>query len=160
MQRGVAAGLWLLLAALLGGCATLGPAWQPPRLSLVNLRLAGATLFEQRFVAQIRVQNPNDRVLAIRGFSFDLEVNGEPLASGVSDRALSVPAFGEALTEVYATTTLASLIRQFAALDRAQSFRYRLYGRIRLAGLGGAIPFNFEGEVPVVPPPAAPARRL
>jgi len=151
-RRGLSALSLCLLATLLGACATLGTGLQPPRLSLVNLRLTEATLFEQRFAARIRVQNPNDQALDIRGFSFDLDVNGEPLASGVSDRAFTVPAFGEALTDVFATTTLAALVRQFAQLDQAQSFRYRLRGRIKLAGFGASLPFDFKGEVPVVPP--------
>lgn len=148
-------GLLYLICALLCACATLGPALQPPTLSLVNLRLTEATLFEQRFAARIRVQNPNDRALDIRGFSFALEVNGEPLASGVSDRGFTVPAFGEALTDVFATTTLVALVRQFAQLDQAQSFHYRLHGRIKLAGFGASLPFEFKGEVPVVPPASA-----
>lgn len=146
-----------LVAVALNGCATLGPRLQPPRLSLVNLQLTQATLFEQRFALQVRVQNTNDRALEVRGFSFDLDVNGQQLASGVSNRAFSVPAFGETVTAVFATTTLTALVRQLAQLDRAQRFRYRLRGKIQLAGFSGSLPFEYKGEVPIVPP-TAPAQ--
>ena len=62
---------WLLGGAsvlLLGGCA-LGPGMEPPSINVSRIRLQESTVLEQRFLAVLRVQNPNAVDLAIEGIS-------------------------------------------------------------------------------------------
>ena len=69
------------LAALLlsAGCARFGARLEPPQLSVVGVEIARGDLFEQRFKARMRVQNPNDRSIAVRGVSYTLQIGGEEL---------------------------------------------------------------------------------
>ena len=69
----------------LAGCSTLAPKLEAPDLSIVNVELMESTLFEQRVRVRMRVQNPNDRALPVRGLSYTLEVDGKELAWGVND---------------------------------------------------------------------------
>ena len=77
---------WLIqgvgFALLAGGCA-LGPTMEAPSVTISSLRLEDSTLLEQRFLAALRIQNPNAVDLAIEGISDDFEVNGRPFAKGV-----------------------------------------------------------------------------
>jgi LEA14-like dessication related protein len=142
---------WTLLL-LLAGCAGLRARPEPPSLVLANLRLTGATLFAQTYLLDLQVQNPNDFDLAIDGLACEILLNGQHFASGVSDRAVTVPRYGMGAVQVEATSTLAGIFRQITELERnqAQSFRYQLRGHVRLRGFG-RLPFDQSGELSLVP---------
>ncbi len=65
-----------------------------------------------RFMVKLRVQNPNDEPIEYNGIALDLDVNGQPLASGVSDQTGEVPRFGERVVSVPLTVSAFSAFRQ------------------------------------------------
>ncbi len=142
------------LAALLlsAGCARFGARLEPPQLSVVGVEIARGDLFEQRFKARMRVQNPNDRSIAVRGVSYTLQIGGEELGRGLSGSSFTVPALGEAEFDMFVTMNLAGTLMRL--LERARSdglpdsLSYRLRGEVKLAeGLVRTIPFDEKGSV-------------
>ena len=142
------------LAALLlsAGCARFGARLEPPQLSVVGVEIARGDLFEQRFKARMRVQNPNDRSIAVRGVSYTLHIGGEELGRGLSGSSFTVPALGEAEFDMLVTMNLAGTLMRL--LERARSdglpdsLSYRLRGEVKLAeGLVRTIPFDEKGSV-------------
>ena len=103
---------WLLRGAgvlLVGGCALgtgLRPGMEAPSINVSRIRLQDSTVLEQRFLAILRVQNPNAVDLAIEGISYDLEVNGQPFAKGVGKGLVIIPAFSQGTIETEAITRL------------------------------------------------------
>jgi len=139
--------LFLVLFVLLSGCAYLPSGTEPPRVHLVGLQLTQVDVFEQRYRLRLRIQNPNDFALNIRGLDFRVEVNGEQFAEGVSSKAVEVPGFGEAVTEVEVSSSLWSLARQFRDRTAApESIAYRLHGRVALEGVALPVGFESTGE--------------
>lgn len=143
--------LTLVLAALivqLSACAGLGGLGQQPEVSVADVKLLRLGLFEQGFALQLRIRNPNDVELPISGLSFSVEVNGQPFVAGLSDQAVNVPRFGEALLAVTATSTLANALKQFHELQKGgrDAIDYRIVGRLQLATIG-AVPFERRGEL-------------
>ena len=137
-----------LFAILLGGCAAV-QSLEAPHVSLTDLRILDTTLFEQRFALKIRVQNPNPVALPITGMNFQLAINDVELGRGVSDQAVTVPAYGETVFEVNLVSNLARLVNQIRALesDKSQSLRYRLAGGISVENRLGKLPFDYQGEI-------------
>lgn len=142
------------LAALLlsAGCAGFGSRLEPPKLSVVGVEIVRGDLFEQRFKARMRVQNPNDRSIAVRGVSYTLQIGGEELGRGLSGSSFTVPALGEAEFDMLVTANLAGTVMRL--LERARSnglpdsLSYRLRGEVKLAeGLVRTIPFDEKGAV-------------
>jgi LEA14-like dessication related protein len=142
------------LAALLlsAGCAGFGSRLEPPQLSVVGVEIVRGDLFEQRFKARMRVQNPNDRSIAVRGVSYTLQIGGEELGRGLSGSSFTVPASGEAEFDMLVTANLAGTVMRL--LERARSdglpdsLSYRLRGEVKLAeGLVRTIPFDEKGSV-------------
>ena len=142
------------LAALLlsAGCAGFGSRLEPPKLSVVGVEIVRGDLFEQRFKARMRVQNPNDRSIAVRGVSYTLQIGGEELGRGLSGSSFTVPASGEAEFDMLVTANLAGTVMRL--LERARSdglpdsLSYRLRGEVKLAeGLVRTIPFDEKGAV-------------
>lgn len=153
-----------LLAFLLAACTGLGGLSQKPEVSLAGLDLIGLGLFEQRFLIRLRIENPNDVALPISGLVFDVELNGQPFARGLSDKAVTVPRRSEAILEVQATSDLGRVLGQIRELQKSGRDRvdYRMSGRLSLEGVG-SLPFERKGdlsmprfELPRKAPPALP----
>jgi LEA14-like dessication related protein len=139
----------LFAAALLLAACALTPKFTPPRLSVVDVQIESSDLWEQRLKVRMRVQNPNDRRLPVKGLEYLLEVEGQQFASGVSATSFVVPAMGEAEFDMNVTTNLAgTLIKLLGRGSDAlgQSVAYRLTGKIALSeGLMRSIPFEERG---------------
>lgn len=145
---------WLSFPALatlaLAGCAAFAPRLETPRLSIVGVEILKSDLWEQRLRVRLRVQNPNDRVLPVKGLAFGLELQGEDFARGVSAQRFEVPALGEAEFDMNVTANAASALLRL--LGRGEKFSgetvdYRLTGRLSLeSGLLRSIPFTEEGS--------------
>lgn len=147
-----------LAALTVAGCVSLQ--LQAPHVTVADIDLVDATLLEQRFALKLRVQNPNDADIAIRGLNVDVEVNGQHFARGVSDQAVTLPRFGEAVLEVNAVSDLGSLWRQIMALRKGgrQGLEYRISGRLAMGGVG-EVPFESRGELKLPDVPhRSPAR--
>jgi LEA14-like dessication related protein len=143
----------LVASAGLAGCASLGPKLTPPELSIVRVELVKSDLFEQRIRARMRVQNPNDRELAVRGLTYTIEVGGEEFGRGMSGSSFTVPAMGEAEFDMTVTANVAGTLLKLA--EKAEkaggrtpdSIDYRIVGKVSLdAGLLRTIPFEEKGS--------------
>lgn len=142
----------LLLLGLLGiasGCASLRPPLQAPTLAFVGAELERASVLEQRLRVRMRVTNPNDREIAVRGVTYTLEVAGEELGRGVSGNAFTIPAVGTTNFEVLVTANLAPVVLKLATrLGRDATIPYRIRGEVTLAsGLLRKIPFDETGAL-------------
>lgn len=151
LTAGVAA-----LGLAVGGCAAM--ATRPPGVSLANVSIEEFGLLEQRLGLTLRVMNPNDADLPIDGVSFDVDVNGQHFAKGVSSKAVTIPRLGEALVDVSAVTTLGDLLRQLGQLAKGgrRTVEYRVHGRLYGVGLNG-VPFDTTRELKLPALPLFPA---
>jgi LEA14-like dessication related protein len=136
----------MLLALLLGACATMGDAL---RVNVVGVEpLQGAGL-ELRFAVKLRVQNPNETSIEFDGVAVDLELDGKGLASGVSDQKGSVPRFGETIITVPVTISAFAAARLLLGLTDAQArgeIPYAVSGK--LAGSSfGSVRFSRSGTL-------------
>ncbi len=138
-----------LLLALVSvvGCASLTHLKNPPRVRLTDIRITEITLLEQQYELGLRIQNPNEKALAIKGLSFEIELNEQELLSGVSNQRVSVPGYGETVVTVKASSTLAGLIRQITGLQQSKSLEYRLRGKLSADNFGAPIPFDYSGRL-------------
>jgi LEA14-like dessication related protein len=139
----------LLLAT--AGCASL-TSLEAPEVRVTSLQMLESApgSLEQRFAVGLRLTNPNNRAIDVEGLDFELELNGNRLARGVTDNAFELPRLGEAETRVVVTTSLFDVLRQ--ALDLAgrsdAAMDYRVRGRLHLgSGFVRSIPFDREGRI-------------
>jgi LEA14-like dessication related protein len=143
----------LLLCATLAaaGCAGMGAKLQTPRLSLVGIQVQDLSFFEQRLRVRLRVQNPNDLVLPVRGLDVQFELDGEEFAQGVSARAFDVPARGEAEFDMLVTANAATALLRILDKDRdgrLESLDYRIRGKLSTSlGLLRSVPFDERGQL-------------
>src|ERR1700679_997755 len=80
----------------LSGCSLFVPKLEAPQLSVVGVELQKGALWQQKLKVRMHVDNPNDRVLPIKGITYTLDVNGQEFAHGESAASFVVPSLGEA----------------------------------------------------------------
>lgn len=147
-----AAALLTALAAL-GGCTLLAPRLEPPKLSILGVEIVKGDLFEQRLRVRVRVQNPNDRELAVKGLTYTIEVGGEEFGRGMSGSSFVVPRRGEAEFDMMLTANLAGTLVRLASRAQQSGARpdaldYRIVGKVSLAsGVLRSIPFEDKGTL-------------
>ena len=136
----------MLLAVGMSGCASL----ESPRISLSNMGLQQTTGFETVLQVSLRVLNPNDIDLNIRGVDCTLEINGKPFARGISNTAVQVPAFGSATLPITVYSSAVDIARGLINMPGREEVSYELKGRVRLEKTGWLIsklPFSSRGTV-------------
>ncbi len=135
---------------LLGGCALFSPKLETPDLDVVGIELLKSDLFQQRLKLKLKVRNPNDIALPIKGVTTDVEIAGEKIASGVSGAQFTVPAFGEAEFDMIVTANMAgALVRMLGRKgDQRDEVEYKVTGKVSLAsGFLRSIPFSETGKL-------------
>jgi LEA14-like dessication related protein len=133
-----------LFALGLSGCSLFIPKLEKPTLSVVNVQLLKGDLWHQELKVRMRVQNPNDRQLPVKGLSYELEVDGQEFAHGMSGDSFVVPAHGEAEFDLSVSANMASLLVKMLGQD---SLDYQLSGKIAMsAGLLRSFSFNEHGS--------------
>jgi LEA14-like dessication related protein len=144
----LAAGVAVATILALAGCAGIGKRLETPRISLANIKVAEASGLETVFEVQLRVLNPNEVDLEVKGVDCELEVNGQPFATGISDARVTVPAYGAGLVPVTAYSSMISIFRSLLGMAKSAELGYRIKGKLRIGGdaiLPPLLPFESSG---------------
>ncbi len=135
---------------LLAGCAGVGKHLEPPRISLAQIQVQEFTGFEAVFQIKLRVFNTNDIDLNVKGIEADLEINGKPFATGISQAAVNIPSFGSELVPVTVYSSVVDIVKGIHGLQKAEQLKYRLKGKLRVSGgnlMSTTLPFESQGQV-------------
>ncbi len=116
--------LWIALAA----CA---PKFERPNVAVVGIEMQGGNFLQQNFLVKFQVQNPNERALPVSGLHAELNVGGQRIASGVSNRAFVVPPMGQSEFDMTITANMAAAVLQLAN-RHADSIDYEVTGAANL----------------------------
>jgi len=144
----------LALFVLLSGCAGVGQQLDPPRISLANIRVEEVSGLETAFQIQLRVFNANDVDLNVKGIKAELEINGQPFATGVSNTPVEIPSYGTELVTVTVYSSVIKMFRSVYGLKDSEELKYHLTGKLRVSGsnmLPTTLPFESEGQVTLKP---------
>ncbi len=145
--------LLLFCTVILTACSSFGGYQETPHVSLVSIKPIEMGLLEQRYGLQLRILNPNDDEIPVKGLSYSIEINGHEFAYGVSRQPVTIPPFSEALLDVEVVSNLLNLMQQFQQMsnENTDSLDYRLKGKISLAKSLAKLPFNVEGKLTWLP---------
>ncbi|MDX2499093.1 MAG: LEA type 2 family protein [Deltaproteobacteria bacterium] len=150
----------ILVAYLaLSGCAGVGKQLDPPLISLANIRVQKVSGLETVFEIQMRVFNANDIDLNVKGISAELEINGQPFATGVSNTPVNIPSYGTELVTVTVYSSVINMFKSIYGLKDSEELNYRLKGKVRVSGNNmtpTSLPFESEGQVTLKPPKGQP----
>ncbi|MGE8060918.1 LEA type 2 family protein [Pseudomonas sp. NPDC089547] len=148
LHRCIRVFLVLLMAYGLAACALFQPR-DPVNISVIGIEPLPGQELELRMAVKMRVQNPNESPIDYNGIALNLEVNGQPLAAGVSDQQGHIGRYDEAVIVVPVSITAFSFLRQAYGLGTVDSLKglpYKLRGKLA-GGLLGTVRFTDEGKL-------------
>jgi LEA14-like dessication related protein len=145
-MRARAALCFVLSVCLLAGCSLFRPKLETPQLSIVSIALVKSGLWEQQFRVRMRVQNPNDLELPVKGIDCTMQVAGADVAHGSSAASFTVPALGEAEFDMNLTANMAAAVLHVLSSRGSDQIDYRISGKVRLSsGWVHTVPFDQHG---------------
>jgi LEA14-like dessication related protein len=103
-----------MMLVLLMCCAACAPKFERPNLTVSGIQMQGGNFLQQNFLVKFQVQNPNARALPVSGLHAELNVGGQRIASGVSNRAFVVPPMGQSEFDMTITANVAVALLQLA----------------------------------------------
>jgi LEA14-like dessication related protein len=136
----------LTLAALLAACAT-AQNLEPPKVTIVGLRVESAQVWVQHLTLRLQLHNPNDRDLPVTAVEYTIEVAGQNVASGSHAESFVVPAHGDAEFDTKVTANLAGAVLRLLTHVPSTLVPYRLTGKITLAEGLGRIAFDEHASI-------------
>ncbi len=138
-----------LILMLLLCSAACAAKFERPNITVVGIDMKSGNLLQQMFLVKFQVQNPNDRDLPVSGLHAELNVGGEQIASGVSNRAFVVPAHGQSEFDMTITANMALAMLKLAN-QHADSIDYEVTGAASLdLPFMHDLPFHQNGSFPL-----------
>jgi LEA14-like dessication related protein len=126
LRRVKIAGLVSVVVML--GCASWFMKGEPPDVLITNVTPLESSAFEQRLQVDLRIRNPNDFDLHVTGIDFTLDLNGNRLARGLSNKELTVPRLGDAVLTVQTSASTFDIVRQVLSMSQKQELSYDISG--------------------------------
>ena len=148
----------VLLLLSLQGCALMYRDLEEPQIKLVSIAPQQISFSGIKLLCQLRIDNPNDVSIPIKGGQFDLEVEGTQVAHGALVEGFTIPAHGsewvDVVVDVDSGRSLALAIQLFNSAER--DLDYALTGHVDVSiAVLGRVRFNHTGSVPLTSEPAA-----
>ena len=142
---------WFLIIfiGLLGSCANLPLKTVSPEVSLANFKLSKLGLFEQTYLLRLHLKNPNPFSLPINSVDYQLHLNDQEFAKGVSNQAVTIPASGEEFLDIKVVSNLMRFMNKLGDLKTliGQPFKYQLKGNLGVIDGGPKLPFEYKGDI-------------
>lgn len=147
----------VIVASLtISGCAGVMTRLDPPRVLLADIQIKEVTGLETAFEIQMRVFNANDVALQVKGIKAELDINGQPFATGVSNTPVEIPSYGSELVKVTLYSSVLKIFKSVYGLTESQELSYYLKGNIRVSAgssmMPTTLPYRSQGQVTLKPP--------
>ena len=138
-------------AVLLAACSSLGSKLEAPSLELVGVQMLSTDMFAQRFKVRVKVINPNDLELPVKGLEYTILMMGDSFAEGMANESFLLPAMGEAEFDMMVTTNFVSSFGRLLSRvqgGKLENIDYEITGKIMVEkGMVRKIPVNHRGTV-------------
>jgi LEA14-like dessication related protein len=125
---------------------------QPPKVSFQGLALGHPTSRGWPLTVTLLLTNPNARSLDLKGYDYELWLEGQSVAQGASSEPVNLPPQGQTVARVPILVKLPALMGLLPVLLQPEPppLAYQVAGGFRLTELLGGlvrVPFQFKGQV-------------
>jgi len=142
------------------GCGKIGEVIKqvvsPPEVQLNNFLIKSIDNQRMNFMLELRVKNPNPVGVTFSGMDYQIDLAAKPLLTGRNADKLKLAASGESRVTVPVSAAYADVLAVYDALGNLDQDRvpFRVSGKTYINTPIGdfPLPFNLEGDLPVVRP--------
>ena len=144
-----------LLVLALASCATLGPDYEEPTVTLTSFRAIPGDSMTPAFAIGLRVINPNPHDLALAGVVYTISVQGHELVKGVGKDFPVIESYSQQDLVLTASANLLAGIRFIGDMMQApgESLEYAFEAKLDLQGLYPSIRVSERGTFDLDPSP-------
>ncbi|MGB4247644.1 MAG: LEA type 2 family protein [Pseudohongiellaceae bacterium] len=138
----------LLMTSLLS-CSGLQSGFEQPTVSLTSFRMVPSGTAVPRFEIGLQISNPNRTELRLQGISYQIDLEGYRVLSGVSNELPIIAAYGTGDVLLQASPDLLSSVALFSDLlnQRRDSLRFNLEANIDAGSRWRRIRVERSGDV-------------
>lgn len=136
--------------ALTGCVGRWRGALENPTVSLESFRMLPTEGVSPRFLIGLRVINPNPVAIDLRGLSYDVEIEGQKLLSGVAGNLARIPPYAESEIELQAGLSLVGglrLLNDLLSDASRDTLAYVFRARLDVAGLASRLTLEEAGQL-------------
>jgi LEA14-like dessication related protein len=120
-----------MVAMMSFGCASMAPD-ERPEITLSNLELTEATLFETTMVAAVRISNPGMKPIVVEGASFKLVLDGKKVGRGMMKDPVAVEGLDSAIGRVVFHLNNAVALLRLRQVMENRTVSYGIEGHLYL----------------------------
>jgi LEA14-like dessication related protein len=132
-------GMVFLAVLALAACAGFNPI-EKPTVSITNIQMAPVIGFQQKLLVGLQIDNPNGFTINLARLRYTLELQGQSLAGGSLNEAVSLPANGQAQLVVPVEVNLLSgigvLSKILGSMQSDLDYKLSLTAAVSNFGLG------------------------
>jgi LEA14-like dessication related protein len=154
---------WIYVLALaasfgLAGCRTVEGLATKPVVQSVTVTVGAFDLRRINLRFDVELLNPGDGDMNVKGYDYELQIEGRPFASGASQEGFALAPRGTARVPVPVALSLADLQRMLATLKHRGEVAYRLAVTLLIDTPLGVFRFPLakDGCLSVFPPAVRP----
>lgn len=139
----------LLVALMLGSCATLSPDYEEPTVTLSSFKAIPSEGAIPAFEIGLRIINPNTQSLNLEGIVYTVSLEGYELVKGVGKDFPVIEGYSEAEVKLTAAANLLAGIRFVNEMMRTKgdTLDYEFKAKLDLSGLYPSIRIREKGEI-------------
>lgn len=147
-------GRWIhlvLVLLLLSGCAMLKPVYETPQASVSSFRVLQTNTLVPEFEIGLHLTNPNLVPLKLLGLSYQVELEGHQVLSGVASELPEIPAYGAGDVVLLAKPDLFNTISLFSDLMKhpRETVQYRFTAQLDVGKLLPKIKVEKNGRIEI-----------
>ena len=145
----------ILLVLTLASCATLGPDYEDPTVTLTSFRAIPSDSMTPEFEIGLRVINPNPHDLALAGVVYTISVQGHELVKGVGKDFPVIESYSQQDLLLSASANLLAGVRFISDMMQTptESLEYAFDAKLDLQGLYPSIRVSERGTFDLNPSP-------
>lgn len=138
-----------LLLIALTGCSGLRSGFEQPSVNVTSFRMIPSGTAVPRFEIGLQISNPNRTELRLQGISYQIDLEGYRVLSGVSNQMPTIAAYGTGDVLLQASPDLLSSVALFSDLlsQRRDSVRFNLEATIDVDSRWRRIRIERTGDV-------------
>jgi len=146
--------IWLVVAGMAGCAETkkmVEQALQEPRLSVKGVRVTGFSMESADLEVTLGVDNPNAFGFTLSHLNYELDLEGQRLVAGSTDKTSSVPAAGQGEVVFPISMDYQDLTAAYDRVKGQDEVNYRIKGQVGIATpLGNLnLPYQASGKMKV-----------
>lgn len=131
------------------GCASLQVLEKRPEVKAVSVAVVGLDFAKADLRFDVEVANSSDGALRIAGYDYDLQIEGQPFLTGMSETGFELKPQAVTVIPVPVSIRFADLFSKLAALKGRTEFSYNLAVALTVKTAVGEfrLPFQKEGRL-------------